>query len=147
MRELSIWQPLSNVQCVVNGGQLVFPSIRASPEDLVVVISIDIQVVHPELMLIRLKHLYNPNLIHSAHHMPNACRLLRTLFDKCRTRARSRRKDTKKTTKSRLPTLGGGAAEKISSGRHFKGIWISDQKVLAGGVNQQKFWCDLLRKA
>jgi hypothetical protein len=117
----------------------MFPSIRASPEDLVVVVSNNIQVVHPELMLIRLKHLYNPNLIHSAHHMPNACRLLLTLFDRCRTRARLRRKDSKKTTKSKLPTLRGGRPEKISSGRHFKGMWISDQTVLAEGVNKQKF--------
>jgi hypothetical protein len=87
-------------------------------------------------MLIRLKHLYNLNLIHSDYHMPNAYRFLPTLFDRCRTRTRSRRKDSKKTTKNRLPTLGGGGPEKMSSGRYFKRMWISDQKVLVEGVNE-----------
>ena len=78
MLKLTIQQSLPSVQYIVDSSQLMFSSIRVPPEDLIIVITNDIKVLYPELVLIRLKHLYYYDLIHSADYILRACRLLPT---------------------------------------------------------------------
>lgn len=114
----------------------MFPSIRATAEDLIIIISKNKKVIRSELVLKGPEHLYYHNLIWSTYHMPRACRLLSTLFDKGRTRARSssRRKDREKTAENRLPELRGRRPKKMTSGAHFRGMWMSGKNILVRRV-------------
>jgi hypothetical protein len=55
--------------CYINGGQFVFPSIRASTVDLFIIISNDIEAIYTEIMLIRSKHLCYRNIVGSTGHL------------------------------------------------------------------------------
>jgi hypothetical protein len=78
----NLTQSLPSVQSIVDSGQLVLPGIRALAEDLIVLISKNKGLVQSKLVLKGSKHFYHHDLIHSAHYMPRACRLLPTLFDR-----------------------------------------------------------------
>jgi hypothetical protein len=123
MLKTAIRHPLPSVQGKVYSRKFMFPSIRAPPVDLIIIISKYITVVYSKLVLIGSKLLRYRNIVWSSHHLSRAGRLLATAFKRFRAWTRSRRSYRKmsirRSSNCSLPELRRRGAEEVARVGHF----------------------------
>jgi hypothetical protein len=82
---------LPSVKCVVSGGELLFPDIRASAEDLIIAVASKEGVIIFEVVFILEKDADCHSFINATNNLTRTGRLLTTMWGRFRTRTRPRR--------------------------------------------------------
>jgi hypothetical protein len=104
--------------------------------------------VFPKLLTIDLKYLYYHSFVYSSHYLPRTSRLLSTLYNMPRTRARSSSLEgeacVNRGSNRSLPTLRRGGPDEEMIERHFdekksdRGCAIYNRQLVEGLVYSDK---------